>query len=300
MISRDRDYISINLLVYLSLAIFILTKLGLEALTIEYMDFRLSQGFYLAVSLAASYLPFFAYNNFTINYSAQPKRKLEIKEYFYFTFIILFFNVISYFFTMGLDRGFNNLQLTVYNPNMEFTGVSSPIWMFIYSIILAPIIEELIYRDFILRKLEKYGSGLAILVSTTLFALMHGNLSQILSSFLLGLVLAFVYSLTKSKKAVIILHIVNNAYIFLYNVAINENIIRPGIIQTILFIEFIVYGLLFIYSLTNLINDRRNYDIIHINKFENEGNIKAYFFNITSIILLLIFIVQILMTVRAI
>lgn len=81
--------------------------------------------------------------------------------------------------------------------------------MFIYGGIVAPIVEELIYRGFAMRVLSKHGKTFAILVSSILFGVMHGNLPQAMFATLTGIVLGYVameYSIIWS----IILHALNN------------------------------------------------------------------------------------------
>ncbi|MBQ4111466.1 MAG: CPBP family intramembrane metalloprotease [Clostridia bacterium] len=76
---------------------------------------------------------------------------------------------------------------------------SSPTWMvFVGTCICAPIGEELIFRKLLLDRTRGYGEMPAILLSGLLFGLFHGNLFQFFYAFLLGMILAYVY--TRSGK----------------------------------------------------------------------------------------------------
>jgi len=89
------------------------------------------------------------------------------------------------------------------------TTSSSTISMFLYVAFIGPIVEELIYRGFVLRHLEKHGKMFAIIVSASLFGIMHANLPQNAFAFGVGLILAYVameYSVVWS----IAIHIFNN------------------------------------------------------------------------------------------
>ena len=48
---------------------------------------------------------------------------------------------------------------------------------FSYVVIIAPIVEEFIYRGAILTALSPYGRGAAVLFSALAFGLMHGNIA---------------------------------------------------------------------------------------------------------------------------
>lgn len=89
------------------------------------------------------------------------------------------------------------------------TGNQTTVSMFLYAGIIGPVAEELIFRGFLLRRMEKHGKLLAILVTSLLFGLMHQNLPQVLCATMIGFVLGYVameYSIIWS----IVLHIFNN------------------------------------------------------------------------------------------
>lgn len=87
---------------------------------------------------------------------------------------------------------------------------SSVLQNILVVVIAAPIVEEFLFRKFLVDRLAKYGQGVAIVVSAVTFGLYHGNFIQLVYATLLGLVLAYVY--VKSGKIIytIILHILIN------------------------------------------------------------------------------------------
>lgn len=89
------------------------------------------------------------------------------------------------------------------------TGGSTTISMFLYAAFGAPIVEEVIYRGFIMKSLEKYGKVFAIIISSIMFGLMHTNLTQSIFAMLVGLVLGYV-AMNYSLKWAILLHFINN------------------------------------------------------------------------------------------
>ena len=81
-----------------------------------------------------------------------------------------------------------------------------------YTVIIAPIGEELIFRKALCDRLSRYGEACAIVISALIFAGFHGNLFQFVYAFLLGLVFAHVYLKTGKIRNTIFLHMVVNFF----------------------------------------------------------------------------------------
>ncbi|MEI6275948.1 MAG: CPBP family intramembrane glutamic endopeptidase [Prolixibacteraceae bacterium] len=100
-------------------------------------------------------------------------------------------------------------------------------------VILAPIVEELIFRGVIFSGFQRiYPAFLAIFFSALLFALFHLNPWQLGPTFLLGLLLGYVRLRTGSLLAAIFTHALHNLMIFLsvyYHEAYNIHAwLEPG------------------------------------------------------------------------
>lgn len=108
---------------------------------------------------------------------------------------------------------------------------SSSLLLAFYICILGPILEELIYRGVILRKLLPYGTRLAIVLSAVCFGIMHHDLYQGLSAGLCGIVYGFV-AVRYSLAASICLHIANNTTATLLPVL--KNMGTPGSLVIVL------------------------------------------------------------------
>jgi len=65
--------------------------------------------------------------------------------------------------------------------------------MILTVVILGPMVEELIFRKFLIDRTYKYGEGIAIFFSAVCFGLFHMNLYQIFYAFTLGLILGYIY-----------------------------------------------------------------------------------------------------------
>jgi membrane protease YdiL (CAAX protease family) len=90
---------------------------------------------------------------------------------------------------------------------------------FITMAVIPPLVEELIFRGAILHGLRQFGDGIAILSSAFLFALYHGNFTQMVFAFPCGLVLAFAVIKTGSLWVSILIHFVNNATSVLFQLS---------------------------------------------------------------------------------
>jgi len=89
------------------------------------------------------------------------------------------------------------------------TGGSTSFSMFLYVAFFAPVFEEILFRGLILRNSLPYGKKFAIVTSSFLFGIFHGNIIQTPYAFIVGLVLGYTaveYGLIWS----IVLHIFNN------------------------------------------------------------------------------------------
>ncbi len=97
------------------------------------------------------------------------------------------------------------------NPVAEMIDLSdSLIWRVLFMVILAPVIEEFLFRRQIIDRIRVYGERRAILVSAVMFGLFHGNLSQMFYAGVLGLVFGYVYLKTGKLRYSIILHALIN------------------------------------------------------------------------------------------
>ena len=89
----------------------------------------------------------------------------------------------------------------------------SPTWLtIIMAVILAPIVEEFIFRKLMIDKLSKYGYITAILVSSLAFGLFHGNLYQFFYAALVGILLGYIYVKSGNWLISVLMHAIINFY----------------------------------------------------------------------------------------
>lgn len=79
--------------------------------------------------------------------------------------------------------------------------------------IVAPIVEELIFRGLVLTRFQKgMPTVVAAILSSLLFGLVHGQILWMSYAFVLGLILSFVFIRTKSLVSSILLHFAFNSF----------------------------------------------------------------------------------------
>lgn len=89
------------------------------------------------------------------------------------------------------------------------TGFTDTYSMFLYSCLFAPVVEEIVFRGLVMRGLEKYGKWFAIVASSVLFGLFHGNPAQSPYAFAVGLVMGYV-AMEYNLLWAMVMHMINN------------------------------------------------------------------------------------------
>lgn len=108
----------------------------------------------------------------------------------------------------------------IFNTYMQNATIINTIVISIQVIIIGPVIEELIFRKILLGKLlEKFSNRpiKAIVYSALIFGIVHLNIIQGVAAFGGGIILGLIYYYTKSIKATIFAHILNNFLIIIPN-----------------------------------------------------------------------------------
>jgi membrane protease YdiL (CAAX protease family) len=109
------------------------------------------------------------------------------------------------------------LKMPMVNPQLEFllpegfTQLGA--WgMLILAGILAPFGEELLFRGVFYPLLrDKWGVWPAVLLSSLIFGIIHGDITVGLTAFLLGIILALIYEYSRSLWTSILVHAINNS-----------------------------------------------------------------------------------------
>ncbi len=118
------------------------------------------------------------------------------------------------------------LHMYVTLPNWfeaTFTQMMGTWVGFLAIVIVGPVMEELLFRGWIMRVLlERTTPTKAIIYSALIFGLIHMNPVQILYAGLIGLVLGWLYYKTGSLIPSIVMHIVANGTSFVLSIMFTE------------------------------------------------------------------------------
>lgn len=117
-------------------------------------------------------------------------------------YLAVFFNA----FLNGVGVG------TVENEVVESVSGGDTFLNFLCAAVVAPLVEEFVFRGVIMQPLRRFGNVFAVLASALLFGLTHGGPSNIVFAFLCGVVLGFVVIASKSIWVGIAVHFLNNFY----------------------------------------------------------------------------------------
>ncbi len=116
-------------------------------------------------------------------------------------FFLLLDNCLDPVFEKIFPQSEQDYQETVQNL------IKSPVTSLLQVCIVAPVVEEILMRGFVLGGLKNtYGNIAAILISSVLFAILHFNMVQTLSAFVCGIILGLLYIQTNSIPCCIIAH----------------------------------------------------------------------------------------------
>lgn len=141
------------------------------------------------IVLAATMIPMYALGYplaFVILQAGAEKRTIEKHKMKTVQFIMAF--LMSYALMMlgnivgvGVTNGIGFLKGEPVDNGLTDIVSNGNIWLTsIYTVLLAPVFEEYMFRKIICDRLVKYGQGMAIIMSGFMFGLFHGNFNQFL------------------------------------------------------------------------------------------------------------------------
>lgn len=128
--------------------------------------------------------------------------------------------------SVDTERSFTNIS------GMVPENVYCALIMMFQLVVIAPLFEEIWTRGVLYDALQPYGNGLAILISSLIFGLMHGNLQMLFYTTALGLAFGYIRYATGSIFVTTILHAIFNsisAFILLF---LSTNAVNTGLAES--------------------------------------------------------------------
>lgn len=170
-------------------------------------------------------------------------------------FIALGASVIGYVSSIMLSTflGFFHLQPVM--SDLSFPEEPLATFFFLLNLtVIAPIVEEIVFRGVIMNLLRRFGDCFALLLSSLLFAAVHMNLVQMPNAFIMGLVIGYFSLCTGSLWTGVCIHMLNNALVMLLNGLLN---LVP--VEAQLLVMFVVYALYLAAALAAMMVLLKNY-----------------------------------------
>ncbi len=136
-----------------------------------------------------------------------------VSKILFFVFAAAITVVVTNFVGMVTDEVYHDLGLM---PSVSDI-IPHPLLVilsFISSVIVAPIMEEALFRGVAVNALAPYGMKRTVLISGVLFALMHHSAYALFYAFFAGCLIAFFTYVSGSLRVAIGLHFVNNLLTF--------------------------------------------------------------------------------------
>ena len=142
----------------------------------------------------------------------EEERKLSIFGFLGFFLVAFSFmfgtNTINVIYTMILENIMEKSIITLLGSVVTNFDVVTVVCV----VVLAPIMEELLFRKVILDRIRVYGDKFAIITTALLFGLFHMNMGQCIYATALGLVLAYVTCYTNRIRYAIFIHMLVNFF----------------------------------------------------------------------------------------
>ena len=204
--------------------------------------------------------------------------------------VCMFSNIVA-----GVFASFMPFELKM--PQLETPTNPFGAAVYIISASLFPaFLEEFFFRGAIYGSLKKFGKVTAVVVSSILFSLIHGNLVQIPFAFVAGLILGFVTAESDSIWPAIIIHFINNfmsCVIDYVGIFYGEN--TGSFVFSIYLMVFLALGIVFAVVYTSK-PDRKAFTYPKTPHITPKGKLLSYIlFTPTNIIFYCIIVVSVIL-----
>ena len=124
-------------------------------------------------------------------------------------FICLAGNYVTGVFVNAMDE----IGVHLTSPEYEVPSGFAGRLIYIVSIaVVPPLVEEFAIRGVVMQPLRRYGDKFAILASSLVFAVLHGNLIQAPFALIAGIGIGYAVCITNSVWTGVLIHTANNLY----------------------------------------------------------------------------------------
>lgn len=135
------------------------------------------------------------------------EHKLGVGKFFVLLPMVYFVmysgNIIGNLLSMILSGG------QAENALLDYAMDNNPLKI-IVMVVLAPVLEEFVFRKQLIDRTRQYGEKLTVFLSALTFGLLHQNLFQFFYAFGIGLVFAYIYLRTGRLRYTVLMHAIVN------------------------------------------------------------------------------------------
>ncbi|MBQ8600515.1 MAG: CPBP family intramembrane metalloprotease [Clostridia bacterium] len=200
------------------IAYLILTSCVQAALTVVsewlFPTFAQTEAFNWILLIVPSYgigFPFFFLFLARMPQKRPESKKLSKEGWLAFLGVAFFLMLAGNMISIVLMEFFESLRGSeISNAVKNYMDRYSPLISFVTMVLIAPIIEELMFRKLMIDRLLPYSETLAVVTGSLFFGLIHGNFYQFFYSTMLGLLFSYVYIKTGKLRYTVIMHMIIN------------------------------------------------------------------------------------------
>ena len=213
----------ISLIVFLFLAV-VSTASSIPNIIVKYLFTSFPREYYFAFAnitnsmlFAVCYIFAIIIGSLILKNATKPKLKLHINKH----------PIALYFASLGVAISISHLATMLFPGSggagsyNALHGLSIPVVFFSTAVIPA-FFEELFFRGFVLGNLLPFGKGFAIIVSSFIFGLAHGNPTQFVFATISGFVFGYLYTATGSVWLGVAVHLTNNSIAAIETIAVSN------------------------------------------------------------------------------
>ena len=204
---------------------------------------------------------------------------LSFSKVLYYTLISIGSSMILGILTNLINLLLLQFDLQMTMPDLSFKNDAFYNMIIILSVcVIAPVFEELFFRGFILQALKRHGNVFAIITTSILFALLHGNLVQAIPVFALSIVISYSVIRTNNVLIGILIHFLNNS-LSIFELFFVKNVVISAI--------FLLVSIGFIIFTISTIIKKRTMILNYYHLYKGK-NITYFFKNWVSIVFLVL------------
>lgn len=164
-------------------------------------------------------------------FTKAPSRSVPNVFYYFAPFCLgILLNLVYINILQRLFPGFFERMMDAGNLSSNILKSNDPLqilMIFIAIVIMAPIVEEIVFRGILYNMLNKsMGLLAAAIISSMGFGILHGL--TFFQTFFIGLTLAVLYQITGDLKVPIIAHMINNFIALIESILVGAGVIVTG------------------------------------------------------------------------